>query len=117
MKGSAAEDCTFPFILHPSFFILFLTKILPGREINSFERISSSPILPKPLAMLRVISLFFGAILRLLRRRQSLLLENLALRQQVSVLKRKNRPKLTRCDRWFWQSVDSGRSGRILCCW
>jgi len=29
--------------------------------------------------MFRVTSLFFGAILRLLRRRQSLLLENLAL--------------------------------------
>jgi hypothetical protein len=40
--------------------------------------------------MFRVISLFFRAILRLMRRRHSLLLENLALRQQVSVLKRKN---------------------------
>src|SRR5215469_2820356 len=56
--------------------------------------------------MFRVVSLFFGAILRLLHRRQSLLLENLALRQQVSVLKRKNpRPKLTRCDRCFWIAV------------
>ena len=53
--------------------------------------------------MFRFVALFLGAILRLFRRRQSLLLENLLLRQQVSALKRKNpRPKLTRLDRCFW---------------
>jgi transposase InsO family protein len=56
--------------------------------------------------MFRFVVLFLGAILRLFRRRQSLLLENLVLRQQVSALKRKNpRPKLTRLDRCFWITV------------
>src|SRR5215469_9720032 len=60
--------------------------------------------------MFRVVALFFGAILRLLHRRQSLLLENLALRQQVSVLKRKNPP--TQADKM--RSVLLDRSQSIL---
>jgi len=53
--------------------------------------------------MFRFVRLSFGVMVRLFRRRGSLLLENLVLRQQVSVLKRKNgRPKLTGLDRWFW---------------
>ena len=56
--------------------------------------------------MFRLISLFLGAIGRLLNRGQTLLLENLALRQQVPVLKRNNpSPKLARCDRCFWIAV------------
>jgi transposase InsO family protein len=56
--------------------------------------------------MFRFASLFFGTFTRLFRRRQSLLLENLVLRQQVSVLRRKcSRPKLTKWDRCFWIAV------------
>ena len=56
--------------------------------------------------MTHFIPLSLGVIVRLFRGRRTLLLENLALRQQVSVLKRKNRrPKLTRLDRCFWIAV------------
>src|SRR5215471_13666898 len=53
--------------------------------------------------MSRFLCLWLGAILRLFRSRQNLLVENLALRQQLSVLKRRNRrPKLAALDRLFW---------------
>ena len=56
--------------------------------------------------MFRVFKLSFGVITRLFCKRDHLLLENLVLRQQLSVLKRKHgRPKLTRLDRWFWVAV------------
>ena len=62
--------------------------------------------------MFRFLRLSFGVLVRLFRRRGSLLLENLVLRQQVSVLKRKNRrPKLTGMDRWFWVAVRRTWSG------
>ncbi len=47
--------------------------------------------------------LSFGLLCRLLRSRRTLLLENLALRQQLAVLKRrKKRPHLSALDRLFW---------------
>jgi hypothetical protein len=53
--------------------------------------------------MLHIIGLFLDTILRLFRTRRTLLLENLALRQQLDVLKRKHpRPRLTRFDKLFW---------------
>ncbi len=53
--------------------------------------------------MFHTIGLLFGAILSFFRTRQSLLLENLALRQQLTVLKRKHpRPGLAALDRLFW---------------
>src|ERR1700747_175007 len=53
--------------------------------------------------MFRFIGLCLGTLVRLLRARRSLLLENLALRQQLAVLKRRHpRPRLTACDRLFW---------------
>jgi putative transposase len=56
--------------------------------------------------MFRFFRLAFGVMFRLFRRRGSLVLENLVLRQQVSVLKRKNRrPRLAGMDRWFWVAV------------
>ena len=52
--------------------------------------------------MVDAIPLFVGAILRLLRTRRGLLLENLALRQHA-VLKRKHaRPRLAALDKLFW---------------
>jgi putative transposase len=56
--------------------------------------------------MVDAIPLFVGAILRLLRTRRRLLLENLALRQQIAVLKRKHtRPRLAALDKLFWVLV------------
>jgi putative transposase len=56
--------------------------------------------------MVDAIRLFVGAILRLLRTRRRLLLENLALRQQLAVLKRKHaRPRLAALDKLFWVLV------------
>ena len=49
------------------------------------------------------MGLLFGAILRLFRARRSLLLENLALRQQLAALKRRHpRPLLAAFDKAFW---------------
>ena len=52
--------------------------------------------------MLRFLKLCFGTLVRLLRSRQSLLLENLALRQQLVALKRRHpRSSLGTFDRLF----------------
>ena len=60
--------------------------------------------------MSRWFWLWFGVFVRVFRSRRSLLLENLALRQQLTVLKRKHpKPKLRVPDKLFW--VLAGR------CW
>ena len=56
--------------------------------------------------MFRFLSVCFGTLVRLFCSRQGLLLENLALRQQLSVLKRRHpRPALDLLDRLFWLSL------------
>jgi len=63
--------------------------------------------------MFRLPSLGFGTLLRLFCPRRSLLLENLALRQQVVVLKRRHRrQKLDLCDKLFWLLVRRCWSGK-----
>ena len=53
--------------------------------------------------MFRFIGLCFGTLTRLLRARRSLILENLALRQQLAVPKRRHpRPRLDLLDKLFW---------------
>src|ERR1035437_2456576 len=53
--------------------------------------------------MFDLFCLWFGAILRIFRNRQDLLLENLALRQQLVVLKRRHpKPRLGLLDKLFW---------------
>jgi len=53
--------------------------------------------------MFRHFKLCIGTLVRLFRSRQGLLLENLALRQQLAVLKRRTpRPSLGNFDRLFW---------------
>jgi putative transposase len=53
--------------------------------------------------MLRFVGLCFGMLGRLFRRRRSLLLENLALRQQLVTLKRRHpRPIIGLLDKLFW---------------
>jgi putative transposase len=52
--------------------------------------------------MLRTLRLFFGLVLSAFRSRRSLLLENLALRQQLAVLKERHpQPRLNAADRLF----------------
>ena len=53
--------------------------------------------------MFSILRLWVGVLLRLFRLRQSLLMENLALRQQLVVFKRQiRRPRLTGSDKLFW---------------
>lgn len=53
--------------------------------------------------MFSAFSLLFGSFLRVFRSRRNLLLENLVLRQQLAVLKRKHpRPRLGFPDKLFW---------------
>jgi putative transposase len=53
--------------------------------------------------MIDAIGLRIGAILTFFRTRRTLLLENLALRQQLAALKRRHpRPRLAAFDRFFW---------------
>jgi hypothetical protein len=53
--------------------------------------------------MLHMIGLFLASFFRLFRSRRSLWVENLALRQQLVVFKRKHpRPRLTAFDKLFW---------------
>jgi putative transposase len=53
--------------------------------------------------MFRLLRLLFGSLIRLFYSRHELLLENLALRQQLAVLKSRNRrPRLSAPDRLFW---------------
>ena len=53
--------------------------------------------------MINAIGLLAGTILRICRARRTLLLENLALRQQFAAMKRKHpRPKLAALDKFFW---------------
>jgi putative transposase len=54
-------------------------------------------------AMIRLVMLLLGAVRALVRQRSELVLENLALRQQVAVLAAKGgRARITTVDRWFW---------------
>ncbi len=56
--------------------------------------------------MLDLFRIWFGAALRFLRTRQHLLLENLALRQQLVVLKRRHpKPRLGLLDKLFWGAL------------
>jgi hypothetical protein len=62
--------------------------------------------------MFRFIGLCFGTLVRLLRGRRSLLLENLALRQQLAVLKRRHpRPRLDLLDKLLWVAIRRFWSG------
>jgi hypothetical protein len=62
--------------------------------------------------MFRFIGLCLGTLVRLLRTRRSLLLENLVLRQQLAVMKRRHpRPRLDLLDKLFWVAVRRFWSG------
>src|ERR1039458_5600539 len=81
---------------------LYLATILSGFEINTLE-CRGKLICYNSATMFDLFCLWFGAALRIFRNRQNLLLENLALRQQLVVLKRRHRkPKLGLLDKLFW---------------
>src|SRR6266568_612956 len=53
--------------------------------------------------MIRLVLLLLGGIRAIVGRRSDLVLENLALRQQVAALAAKRpRPRIAAADRWFW---------------
>ena len=63
--------------------------------------------------MFDLLRLCFGLLVRLLHSRESLLIENLALRQQLAVFKRKHgRPRLAAMDKLFWVALL-----RFWCSW
>ena len=62
--------------------------------------------------MFAIMAVLTGAMLRVFRSRRNLLLENLVLRQQLTVLKRKHpRPRLVAFDKLFWVFVRRFWSG------
>lgn len=62
--------------------------------------------------MIETIGVLVGAILRLFRGRHTLLLENLALRQQLAALKRRHpRPRVAVFDKLFWVAARRFWSG------
>ncbi len=79
---------------------LCLAKILPAQENQQVGRASTRCNL---LCTWLMFCLWLGLLPRAFRARRDLLIENLALRQQLAVLKRKHpRPRLTAFDRSFW---------------
>src|SRR5215472_6334863 len=63
--------------------------------------------------MLQTLGLLLTSIVRCFRTRRSLLLENLVLRQQLAILKRRHpRPRLGRLDKLFWVLIH-----RCWSCW
>src|SRR5260370_42527816 len=54
------------------------------------------------MAMPRLLRLLLGSLRRLFSSRRNLWLENLALRQQLMVFKRRSRPKIGNLDKLFW---------------
>ncbi len=61
--------------------------------------------------MLAIVTAILGALRALLRPRASLVLENLALRQQLAILNRKAaRPRLRPVDRAFWAALSQAWS-------
>src|ERR1022692_1524933 len=83
--------------------VLSLVTILSGCEINNFAGQSAKSVCYNLVAMFDLFRLWLGAVLRLFRTRRSLMLENLALRQQLAVFKRQQpRPRLGAIDKLFW---------------
>src|ERR1035441_4960737 len=82
---------------------LCLVTILPGCEINNFAAQSAKSVCYNLVAMFDLFRLWLGPVLRGIRTHRSLMLENLALRQQLAVFKRQQpRPRLGAIDKLFW---------------
>ena len=84
-------------------YALSFAKILPAFDFNRMRRCRPQGKWDTTSGMIDAMGLLFGAILRLFRARRSLLLENLALRQQLAALKHRHpRPRLAAFDKVFW---------------
>ena len=83
---------------------LCLAKITIFRVISQIEVQPVSPALPCQTGfMLRLLRLLFVLAARSFHSRRDLLLENLALRQQLAVLNaRRPRPRFSASDKLFW---------------
>jgi putative transposase len=93
-----------PFKGHPV--RVLLVTMLSGFEINNIGTQSTNSICYNFATMFDLFRFCFGAVLRIFRSRRSLMLENLTLRQQLAVLKRKHpRPRLGPLDKLFWVLV------------
>ena len=76
-----------------------------GVKSTAYE-ISSDSHSAMNSSMFDLLGLCFGLLLRLFHCRESLLIENLALRQQLAVFKRKHsRPRLAAIDKLFWVAL------------
>jgi putative transposase len=83
-----------------------LVTILLASEFNDMGRRSQIESAVKFATMFELFRLCLGTFCRIFCTRQSLMLENLALRQQLAVLKRKHpRPRLGPLDKLFWVIV------------
>src|ERR1039457_6315192 len=83
---------------------LCLAKIMICRSIRQIRVYPVSPVLPcQTCFMLRLLRLLFVLAVRSVHSRRNLLLENLALRQQLGVLKgKRTHVRFTVPDKVFW---------------
>jgi hypothetical protein len=84
-------------------FVLSLDKIVCGPKIKQLPKYPQHVPLVSIEAMFGLLRIFVGVIVRLFCSRRSLLIENLASRQQLAVFKRQtSRPNLGVADKLFW---------------
>jgi hypothetical protein len=80
-----------------------LATILSGFENEQHRNAGKNPICYNSDTMFELLRLWFGALFRIFHARRSLMLKNLALRQQLAVLKRRHpKPRLDPFDKLFW---------------
>jgi hypothetical protein len=98
-KDQLASFLCLPYLFND----LSLVTILSGFEINNFAGQSAKSVCYNLVAMFDLFRLWLGAVLRGFRTHRSLMLENLALRQELAVFKRQQpRPRLGAIDKLFW---------------
>lgn len=89
--------------LEPVLSILCLVTILSALEFNDMGRKSQIESAIKFASMFELFRLWLGTFCRIFCTRQNLMLENLALRQQLAVLKRDHpRLRLGPLDKLLW---------------
>ena len=99
---------------HTSWFRSRMPEVMACRNGDVFVLTS---LRDKTDCMLRLMRLLFVLLVRSVRSRRDLLLENLALRQQLAVLKaRRPQPRFASSDKLFWVMLRRLRSGwkRVL---
>jgi hypothetical protein len=88
---------------------------LEFNDVGKKGRKSQNESAIKFATMFELHRLWLGAFCRIFCTRQSLMLENLALRQQLAVLKRKHpRPRLGPLDKLFWVVVHGFWKGALV---